>query len=548
MNRMDRRAFLGRAGMGMVGAAVGVGAMGQGRVWGQAGDKRPNIVVILADDMGYSDLGSYGGEIETPALNGLAAKGLRFKQSYNTARCCPTRASLMTGLHPHQGGIGWMTRSPESPEKFDWGTDGYHGVLNRNCVTIAEVMKEAGYHTYMVGKWHLGFDAKEQWPLQRGFERYYGILSGACNYYRPGGKRGLTLDNEMVQPEGEDYYVTDAFTDHAIEFVEGQEDSRPFFMYVAYNSPHWPLHAKAEDVAKYRGKYKKGWDVLRKERHARMVEMGLVKKEWQPDGPDAPAWTELDEAKQDEMDLRMATYAAQVDRMDQNIGRLMAALEGAGKLENTLVMFLSDNGACQEGGELGGGKAADINRKDGPLFVTVGQAWAHASNTPYRRYKHYVHEGGISTPLIVHWPAGLKYGGGRMTDAPGYLPDIMATCVEAGEATYPRYYQNYRIPPLVGKSLLEVFRTGRRDGHEYMCWEHEGHGAIRWGKWKAIQDELGTWQWELYDVEADRTEQYDLAMDRPGLVKELSEKWYEWAWEHKVFPKHPDGIGPYETY
>ena len=504
-----------------------------------AADNRPNIVIILADDMGYSDIGCYGGEINTPHLNKLAAGGLRFTQFYNAARCCPTRASLLTGLHPHQTGIGWMTSSPEKPGDMDQGEFGYRGFMNRNCVTIAEVLRDAGYSTMMSGKWHVGEAEQSLWPLQRGFQRYYGILTGAANYFRPGGLRGLTLDNEQVQPT-EEFYLTDALTDHAIEFVNqaAERKDKPFFLYLALTSPHWPLQAPAETVAKYSDAYTKGWAEIRRARYERMLEMGLIKPEWKLTARHSRPWKNLDPEKQQEMAERMAIYAAQVDRMDENIGRLVAALEAQGKLDNTVLLFLSDNGGCAEGDELGGGPAEKLNKIDGPLFSTYGRAWANVSNTPFRRYKHHTHEGGIATPLIVHWPQGIE-ARGELRHQPGYLPDLMATCVDLTGATYPTEYHGNAIPPLEGISLVPAF-SDQTLQREAMYWEHEGNRAVRMGDWKLVKrgDAKG---WELYNLASDRTETKDLTASEPERVSNMSAAWEAWAKRAFVLPKPKNG-------
>jgi arylsulfatase A-like enzyme len=498
---------------------------------------RPNIVLILADDMGFSDIGCYGGEINTPTLDRLAAGGLRFTQFYNGARCCPTRASLLTGLFPHQTGIGWMTSDPENPELMDQGEFGYRGFLNRQCVTIAEVLKPAGYQTLMVGKWHVGYTDRSLWPLARGFERYYGVVPGAANYFRPTAPRGLTLDNEPVAAEGEDFFLTDRLTDNAIDFVEDARRDAPFFLYVAYTAPHWPLHAPPEDVVKYQGRYTEGWDNLRDERRRRMIELGIIKEEWGLTPRGGRAWNDVPPEKQEEMAERMAIYAAQIDRMDQNIGRLVDSLQASGQLDNTLIMFLSDNGGCAEGDDLGGGRRDELNQPDSPLFVTYGRCWANASNTPFRSYKHFNHEGGIATPLVVHWPRGIT-DKGALRDQPGYLPDLMATFVDLGAAEYPRRHAGHEIPPMEGASLTTAFRN-EPAADRLMYWEHEGHRAVRRGEWKAVSL-TPDGPWELYNMREDRTEMNDVAVEHPELVRELSEAWDAWSWRVHAQPYPSD--------
>lgn len=488
--------------------------------------KRPNIVLIMADDMGYSDLGCYGSNIATPNLDRLAAGGLRFTQFYNTSRCCPTRASLLTGLYSHQAGIGHMGD--------DLGVPSYRGYLTDRCVTIAEVLRPAGYRTLMSGKWHVGIE-RNHWPLDRGFEHYYGMLSGAANYFditkgkSPKTKRPMAIDNELIVPEPGTFYMTDAITNHAVRMIDsyGRQD-KPFFLYVAYTAPHWPLHAWPEDIAKYRGKFMKGWDVLRQKRYQRMIEMGLIDPSWPltPHDPQAPAWDDVE--NKDLMDLKCAVYAAQIDRMDQGIGRIIDQIRNIGAEENTLVMFLSDNGACHESGPFG----FDLRKNGVPCgevdsYMSYGFCWANASNTPFRKYKHWVHEGGISTPLIAYWPAVIRQGG-KLTSEVGHVIDLLATCADVAGASYPKTYNGKPIIPLEGKSLAPIFREGKRQGHDVLYWEHCGNRAVRQSKWKLVSA-IETNEWELYDLNADRTELNNLALQYPEKVKELSSLYEAWA-------------------
>lgn len=498
--------------------------------------RRPNIVLIMADDMGYSDLGCYGSEIPTPHLDQLASQGVRFTQFYNTARCCPTRASLMTGLFQHQAGIGHMTKEPNNAVNYDYGVYGYRGEINRNCVTLAEVLKSAGYHTYMAGKWHLGSSTPDLRPRQRGFDRFYGLLSGASSYLDPVQPRGIWLDNEPVEKVNQPFYTTDAFTDHAISFLNEQKDQQPFFLYLAFTSPHWPLHALSPDIERFRETYNQGWDALREQRFQQQVKTGLVPAQWGLSArPDIyPAWADQDTTRQQEMTYRMAVYAAQIYRMDQNIGKLVNHLKKTGQLDNTLLVFLSDNGACQEGGILGGGKLSDINVPTKAGAISYGAVWANASNTPFRGFKHVSYEGGISTPLIVHYPAGIRQKG-KLTATPAYLIDIMPTFLDVSGARYPTEAKGQLIQPMEGKSLMPVLTKGTRQLHEYMYWEHENHRAIRFGNWKAV-GMIGQ-PWELYDLKSDRTEQKNRAAEQPKLVSKLDRQWNEWANSHHVFPK-----------
>ncbi len=497
--------------------------------------QRPNIILIMSDDMGFSDLGCYGGEIQTPNLDQLAQTGIRFTQFYNTARCCPTRASLMTGLYPHQTGIGHMTNTPENNVAFDVGLPGYRGFLNKNSVTIAEVLKEAGYSTLMTGKWHLGMEDKALWPLQRGFEQYYGILAGASNYFKPEYPRGITSGNDTISITDQDYYTTDAFTDKAIQFIQDsktKEPEKPFFLYLAYNAPHWPLNAPKEDIDKYRGIYSKGWQNLRNERYRRMIKLGIIEAGWELSEQDSPDWDSLPDEKKKEMELRREIYAAQVERMDQNIGKLVEFLKKKQLFDNTVIVFIDDNGACAEGGELGGGPARQLETKEG-YFLSYGKAWANASNTPFKLYKHWIHEGGISSPLIVHWPNGIKKENqGKLVKNYGFLPDIMATCVELGKATYPETYLGNKIHPLEGKSMVPLFKGEDKPVHtEPIFWEHEGNKAVRLGKYKLVMawNDKQPEKWELYDMDTDRTEMHDLSARLPEKVKKMKAMWEKWA-------------------
>lgn len=515
--------------------------------------ERPNIIIILADDMGFSDIGAYGGEIATPTLDALAAEGVRFTRFYNTARCCPTRASLLTGRHPHETGIGWMTSPSHAPDRLDHGPDfpAYRGALDRRSLTLAEALKPAGYATFMTGKWHLGMKDRTQWPLQRGFDRYYGCLDGATNFFFPEHPRGITLDNtpltELKSTTERRYYTTDAFTDYAIRFLdeERRADNRPFFLYLAYTAPHWPLHAHEEEVARYVGTYLGGWDRLREARLRRQRELGLFDQKVELTERSHVPWDSLTGEKQREMDLRMAYYAAMIDRMDQNIGRLVAYLKRAGTYENTLILFLSDNGACHEGGRLGGPTdpfdRETWERTYGP-GPSYGEAWANASNTPYRKFKHYTHEGGIATPLVAHWPRGIPAGGGWYR-TPACLIDIMPTLLELAGTTYPETRDGRALPPLDGVSLTPAFAGLPLNRSQPLFWEHEDHAAVLDGPWKLVGSDVALPQglrregWELYNLENDPTEQRDLAAAFPEAVHRLSQAWLDWAYRAGVYPK-----------
>jgi arylsulfatase A-like enzyme len=551
-----RRDFLKALGLGALALNVPVA-----RVLGES-RKRPNIVLIMSDDMGFSDIGCYGSEISTPNLDGLAAGGLRFTQFYNTARCCPTRAALQTGLYPHQAGIGHMME--------DSGYPAYRGDLNDRCVTIAEVLRPAGYRTYMTGKWHVTHfmdkdGPKHNWPLQRGYERYYGTIQGAGNYYDPS---NLCRDNTYISPlndpeyKPEVYYYTNAISDNAARYIrEHFEQSRdkPFFMYVAFTAAHWPMHALEEDIAKYKGKYDRGYGYYRRQRFERLKELGLIRKDWDM-SPQAGDWKKFENK---EWEARcMEVYAAMVDVMDRGIGRMVAELKKQGALDNTLIFFLQDNGGCAEPM----GRGANINEKwvgaiqdvkpmrpdelqakhwppmqtrdgrpvrggptvmPGPAdtYIAYGRNWANVSNTPFREYKHWVHEGGISTPLICHWPAGIAARGGLCRES-GHLIDIMATCVDVAGAPYPKQRNGQTVQPMEGVSLAPTF-AGKPLPARTIFWEHEGNRAVRQGQWKLVSKHPGGW--ELYDMEADRTEMHDLAAKNPEKVQELKTLYEAWA-------------------
>lgn len=501
--------------------------------------EKPNIVIILVDDMGYSDIGCYGGEIETPNIDGLAAGGLRFTQFYNSGRCCPTRASLMTGLHPHQVGIGHMTAPPNKPLEFPGP---YQGFLNDDCKTLAQVLKPAGYHTLMTGKWHLGHQSKDVWPMQRGFDKFYGGISGAFNYMKPGGDRKMTRGNDGVETP-DDWYATDAFTDEAIKYIDEVTvaDDKPFFLYLAYNAPHWPLQPKVRDFEKYRGKYKDGWQALMDSRLKKQKEIGLFNDDIVPAAHVGPKWESLEEKKRDEMDTIQAAYAGCVDSIDQNVGKLISHLKSIKQYENTVIFFLSDNGACQEGGTLGRFKKGWIENpplesEDG---IRQGKAWANASNTPFRLYKHFVHEGGACTPMIAHWPAGIaKTDNGSFIRHAGYLPDFMATCVELSGAAYPT-----GIPACEGKSLVPLLKGKNEPVHlDPIYWEHEGNCAMRWGKWKLVMEYEKPW--ELYNIEADRTEMNNLAQSESAKRDEMIGMWEAWAKKNEV--AYPERFNMYQ--
>ncbi|QDT63999.1 arylsulfatase [Calycomorphotria hydatis] len=476
-------------------ALVCIGAISP--VHGVAADDRPNIVLIMADDLGFADLGCYGSEIETPHLDGLAQEGLRFTQFYNTAKCHSSRICLLTGLYTFQAGNESMSQG----------------------VTLAEALGASGYHTIMTGKWHLKED-----PIARGFDRYFGHLSGATNFFIGDDTFRLNSDPFTVPDSG--FYTTDANTDYAIRFLDEAADSeKPFFLYIAYNAPHYPLQAPEEEVKKYRGKYRRGWDELREERYQRQLASGLLSSDVKlsPRPDHLKAWDELTAEEQDWEDFRMATFAGMVDRLDQNVGRLIADLKRRGVYDNTLFLFCSDNGACP----FERTKGREFNPWDSRSYWTYDAHWAWMGNTPFRYYKQNQHEGGISSPLIVHWPAGLKSKPGSVTKQPGHLIDFMATLLDVSGAEYPSKYEGREITPLQGKSLLPIINGKTREPHEWLYFQYSNNRAIRKDDWKLVSARGG--QWELYNLAEDRSETSNLAENQPGRVEELKELWHQVA-------------------
>jgi arylsulfatase A-like enzyme len=537
MGTLTRRQFV-RNGVGVSLSLLYPGlSRGPFLLGAQESPRRPNIILIMADDMGFSDLSCYGSEIDTPHINRLATGGLRFTQFYNCARCCPTRASLLTGLYPHQAGFGLMTD--------DEGTLAYRGDLSDGCVTIAEALRPHGYHTLMCGKWHLtppDAESNHNWPLQRGFERFFGTIAGAGSFYDP---ITLVRDNTPIRAHREGFYYTDAITENAVQLLdEYGSQAAPFFLYIAYTAPHWPLHAMPEDIARHRNRYQQGWDKLRAERHQRMIEIGIVDKQWPLSSrdPRVPPW-ELAPYKDWEA-LRMAVYAAQIDRMDRGVGAILAKVKELGLEENTLILFLSDNGgnyeeitsawhrllfiphATRDGRLVRVGNDPSVLPGPDDTYQSYGIPWANASNTPFRLYKHFAHEGGIATPLIAYWPAVITQRN-TLTHQVGHVMDVMATCLDVATVPYPKTYAGREIIPLEGKSLLPIFQGHEREPHKAIYWEHEGNSAVRQGKWKLVSKYPD--YWELHDMEADRTELHDLAAQDPTRVKEMAALYEQWA-------------------
>jgi arylsulfatase len=529
--RIDRRTFLA-----LSASAAGI-ALQQ--------NKRPNILLIVADDLGYSDLGCFGGEIDTPVLNGLASNGARFAQFYSNARCCPSRASILSGQYAHRVGVGYMVA--------DLGQPGYRGRLSESAATLAEVLKEAGYRTFMSGKWHVGTND----PTRHGFEQFYGTLISAATYWNPAEYVRQPQGSRPRNYEAGRFYGTDALTDHALDFLAEARmtPNQPWFLYLAYNAPHFPLHARPEDIAKYRDRYLQGWDMLRQQRLAKMKRQKIV-----PGGmklsprsvftnfgetqtAENPAWDTLPEDRRADLAMRMTLYAAMIDRMDQNIGRIVGDLRSRGELDNSLIVFLSDNGACAEWDPFGFDgrssannvlhRGAELDRMGvAGTYHSVGSAWANASNTPWRMYKHYSHEGGIGKPAIMHWPGGFRRRD-VIESTPAHLIDLMPTFVDAAGTSYPKRLGTREILPMAGVSLIPVLR-GEKIPARTLYFEHEGHRAVRDGRYKltALRGE----PWKLYDMERDRIETEDLAMKQPKLVESMSKKWDTWALENQVTP------------
>jgi len=539
-----RRQFLAVSGLAAGGLLAGCGPT-------QRRDSRPNILLILADDLGFSDLGCCGGEIKTPNLDALARTGTRFTQFYNCARCCPTRASLLTGLYPHRAGIGHMI----TPQR---DLEGYRGTLREDTVTIPEALKQAGYRTLMAGKWHLA----EPGPVERGFDEFYGLVHGFDSFWDEPKYTRLPEGRPYRQYGEGNFYATDAITDHALDFLsDAAKQPEPWFLYLAYTAPHFPLHAPKEATDAYMDTYSVGWDVIREQRFERQKQMGLLPQvatlpPREIIGPNRvtdldgtameqnPAWNTLLSARQTDLARRMAVYAAMVEIMDRNIGRVVNQLSEAGQLDNTLILFFSDNGACAEWKPFGfdiqsgpdnilhEGEALNTMGLPG-TYHSYGSAWANASNTPLRLYKHYTAEGGISTPCIVHWPGG-GIPAGALRHEPAHIVDVLPTFLELARAEYPAIIRNRSSLPLAGTSLLPLYQ-GASVEHDVIFFEHESHRAVRHGKWKLLG--LGsTGAWELYDIESDRDERRNLASAEPDRVRAMAAQWEEWAVRDKALP------------
>ena len=532
----------------------------------QMADIRPNIVLILADDLGYSDIGCYGGEIATPNLDYLAANGLRFTRFYNTSRCCPTRASLLTGLYNQQAGIGEMTTDRHLP--------GYRGFLTDNTVTLAEVLKQAGYHTAMTGKWHVSntieqpakeeqqkwlnhhtshplFSPVEQYPVNRGFEKYYGNIWGVVDYFDP---FSLVNGTTAVEKIPANYYHTDAINDTAVSYINKfSNDENPFFLYVAHTAPHWPLQALPEDIKKYENTYKVGWDAIREARYKRMVEKGIINPVTTPLSPRIKNELNWEDNPNSAWDARaMAVHAAMIDRMDQGIGRIISALKANGKLDNTIIVFLSDNGASPENCmQYGPGFDRPSKTRDGrqihyPVskdympgpqtsFASIGERWANVANTPYRYAKEQSYEGGIRTPMIAFWPKGIAAKGG-LSNHWGHVMDFMATFIELAKTKYPQQFNGHTITPASGISLVSALTGKAKPVHKTLFNEHFKARYVRDNDWKLVSLS-GDTTWHLYRINEDQTELKDMSVKHPDVVSKMAAQWQQWGNTHQVFPK-----------
>lgn len=480
--------------------------------------KQPNIVIILADDLGFSDIGAFGSEIKTPNLDKLARKGLSLKQFYNAGRCCPSRASLLTGLYSHQAGIGDMVQNKGFPA--------YQGYLNENCITIGQALKQAGYSTIVSGKWHVGL-VPSAWAVNRGFDESFTLQNNGSSYYnsQPLYNDGRTVTflngNKEIIRTDTSKYLTQAITDFAINALEKQrKKQKPFFLYLAYNAPHWPIQALPEDIAKYKGKYLQGWDKLRANRFKKLKALGMVNQNWELSKrfENVPDWDKLSVEEKEKWDTRMAIYAAMIDRMDAGIGEVLQKIKALGEESNTIVLFLSDNGGSaddvknwnyvtQKNGEAG--SVSSIDSYESP--------WGNASNTPFKLFKKNTHEGGIASPFIAYFPNHIKAG--IKSNRPSHLIDIFPTLLDYAGIQYPNTFNGKTLTPLEGISLKNEFEGKKSNIHKALFWEHEGSRAIRKGNWKAVAE--NNQAWELYNLRNDRTETKNLAKENPKILQQL---------------------------
>jgi arylsulfatase len=495
---------------------------------------KPNIILIMADDLGFSDIGAYGAEINTPNLDKLANEGLRLKEFYNNSICAPTRASLLTGQYSHKAGVGYFD--------VNLGLPAYQGYLNKESLTLGEVFKANGYSTIISGKWHVGQDSLA-WPQQRGFEKSYGIIGGASDYFDvkplPFGQTSypvtLLKNNVRQYPKDDSYYFTDEIANNAVTFLEEQsKENKPFFLYLAFTAPHCPLQALPKDIAKYKGKYDLGWDSLRQVRFLKQKQLGIIGANQQlPErDPEVPYWNKLTYDEQQFWKAKMEVYAAMVDNMDQNIGKVLEKLKALKKDDNTLIIFISDNGA-QGGYSTYSPLRRTLVRNSGPIgtsgsFDYQEQSWAWLSNTPLRQYKNNYHEGGNSSPFIAWYPKQIKAR--TVVKGTAHIIDLAPTFYELTGIIYPNKYNGVATYPLAGKSLLPLLRGQETEVErgEPLFWERAGNRAVRKGKWKIVST-YPSLQWELYNIETDRGETKDLAGQYPNIVNELSADYFKWA-------------------
>jgi len=513
--------------------------------------KATNVIIFLADDLGFSDIGGYGGEIRTPNLDRLAGSGVKLSNFHNTPRCSPSRASLLTGIHPHQTGIGILTGSNAAE-------GGYAGNLNTRCATIAEVLKSNGYITAITGKWHLTNSPNVPngaWPTDRGFDNFFGTLDGCATYFRPG---TLTRGLENVESEADknpDFFYTDAIATEAAKFIKERPSDKPYFLYVPFTAPHWPLHAREATIKSYAGTYDAGWDAIRAKRLERQKSMGIIPKETELSPRDARvlAWEEEPEKKWQAR--RMEVYAAMVTEMDTAIGKILDQVEKNNEWDNTIIIFLSDNGACAEalplddisefrraknlistrtrdGRKVVLGNDPDVMPGGEDTYASYGVGWANVSNTPFRLYKRYTHEGGVMSPFIIHWPEG-KLNSGTVNTSTFQLVNVAPTLYDALGVTYPASHNGNTLEPLVGGSMLPALQSSDTQSSQ-LWWEHIGNGAIIKGKWKLVRQY--DWEWELYDLTTDRNELKDLSGANPQIVAELSVEWQKLADQYGVIP------------
>lgn len=516
-------------------SALLIGALGSYNLNAQTHASKPNVILIMVDDMGYSDLGNYGSEIKTPNLDRLASEGTRLREFYNNSICAPTRASLLTGQYQHKAGVGYFD--------VNLGLPAYQGYLNKESLTLGEVFRSGGYSTLLSGKWHVGSEDKAQWPNQRGFDKFYGILKGAANYFNtdglPFGKTAypvaLIRNNEELHPKADSYYFTDEIGNNAVTFLDEQnKENKPFFLYLAFTAPHWPLQAKPVDIAKYRGKFDEGWDVLREKRIKKLKENGILLADQTiaPRDPEVPEWNKLTYDEKQFWKAKMEVYAAMVDNMDQNVGKVLEKLKALKKDKNTLIVFISDNGA-QGGFNTYNPLRRGLVKNDGPIgtsgsFDYQEQNWAYLSNTPLQDYKNNMHEGGFSSPFIAWYPSKIKAG--RIDKGTGHLIDLAPTFYDLAGIEYPKELNGVKSNPLPGKSLLPVLIDGASEVNRGapIFWERAGNRAVREGKWKLVSISP-SYQWELYNLENDRGETNNLAQQNPGIVNDLSAKYFDWA-------------------